>query len=201
DNIKAKIIACGSNGPHTSKAEIILKRKGAKVIYDFLANQGGVNASYFEWLRNITDRFRYEAEQIYHKEFNSDVLDTYIMPEFRDRIKQVLVREESPETTNEWNMLLRDINFSAINEDYSFSREHGISMKSAGFINTQLRVLTAYMMKIGNEERKHIFGILDNRVKGLLKPFMEHPEAKLHNPDSEKIVKELYRPAVKRKKQ
>ncbi|MCU0577299.1 MAG: hypothetical protein MUD15_10810 [Desulfobacterota bacterium] len=198
--IRSKVIACGSNGPHTSKAEIILNRRGVTVIYDFLANQGGVNASYFEWLRNLTDRFRYEAEKIYHKEFNPDVLDDYIMPEFRDRIKQILVREESPEITNEWNMVMRDINFAAINEDYAFSREHGISMKTAGFINTQLRLLTAYLLKAGENDRKSVFENLNEKVKGLLRTYMEHPEATLHNPESEMIVKELYRPATKRKK-
>jgi glutamate dehydrogenase/leucine dehydrogenase len=108
DKIKARIIACGSNGPHTSKAEMILGKKGITVIYDFLANQGGVNASYFEWLRNLTDRFRYEAEKIYSKEFNPDVLNEYIMPEFQDRIKQILLNDESPAITQEWNMIMRD---------------------------------------------------------------------------------------------
>jgi hypothetical protein len=198
--IRAKVIACGSNGPHTSKAELILARNKVAVIYDFLANQGGVNASYFEWLRNLTDRFRYEAEKIYGKEFNPDVLNEYIMPEFTDRIKQILVRDESPESTKDWNMVMRDISFAAVNEDYAFSRVHGISMKTAGFINTQLRVLTAYLLKIDDESRQRIFDALGDKVKGLLKPYMEHPEALLHNPDAQNIVKVLYRPTPKRKK-
>ncbi len=198
--IRAKVIACGSNGPHTSKAEIILAKNKVAVIYDFLANQGGVNASYFEWLRNLADRFRYEAETVYGKEFNPDVLNDYIMPEFTDRIKQILVKDESPESTKDWNMVMRDISFAAVNEDYAFSLSHGISMKTAGFINTQLRVLTAYLLKIGEEDRKRIFGVLNDKVKDLIKPYMEHPEAIMHNPEAHKIVKELYRPAPKRKK-
>jgi glutamate dehydrogenase/leucine dehydrogenase len=192
DKIKAKIIACGSNGPHTSKAEIILNKRGITVIYDFLANQGGVNASYFEWLRNLTERFRYEAEKIYKKEFNPDVLDEYIMPEFLDRIKRILLSDESPAITNEWNKVMRDINFSAINEDYAFSNKYGIPMKTAGFINTQLRVLTAYLMKSSETERERIWDSLDKKVKELIRPFVEHPEARLHNDAADRVVRELY---------
>jgi hypothetical protein len=97
-------------------------------------------------------------------------------------------------------MVMRDISFAAVNEDYAFSRVHGISMKTAGFINTQLRVLTAYLLKIDAEDRKRIFGALGDKVKDLLKPYMEHPEAIMHNPDAQKIVKVLYRPSQKRKK-
>jgi glutamate dehydrogenase/leucine dehydrogenase len=199
-NIRARMIACGSNGPHTSKAEIVLGSRGIGVIYDFLANQGGVNASYFEWLRNLTDRFRYEAEKIHGREFNADVLDDYIMPEFRDRIKQILLRDESPEVTHAWNMVMRDISFAAVNDDYAFSREHGVSMKTAGFVNTQLRVLAAFLLKAGDDDRKRVFTSLGNRAKELLRPFLDHPEALLHNPEAPRVAKELYRPAPKRKK-
>ena len=198
DKIKARIIACGSNGPHTSKAETILNKKGITVIYDFLANQGGVNASYFEWLRNLTDRFRYEAEKIYNKEFNADVLNEYIMPEFLDRIKRILLNDESPAITVEWNKVLRDINFAAINDDYAFANEHGISMKTAGFINTQLRVLTAYLMKSPDPDRKRLWSSLNDKVKALLLPFMKHPEAALHNDAAEAVIRELYGSAAKK---
>jgi hypothetical protein len=73
-------------------------------------------------------------------------------------------------------------------------------MKTAGFINTQLRVLTAYLQKIDDENRKRVFGAFTDKVKDLLKPYMEHPEATLHNSDAQKIVKVLYKPAQKRKK-
>jgi len=60
-------------------------------------------------------------------------------------------------------------------------------------------VLTAYLLKTEDNDRKRMFESLNDRVKGLLKPYIEHPEAILHNPDSEKIVKELYRPSPKPK--
>ena len=192
EKVKASIIACGSNGPNTSKAERILNSRPVTVIYDFLANGAGVTASYFEWLRNLTERFRYEAEVIKKEIFDIDVMDSYIMPEFRNRIKGILRRPESDETTKEWNLILRDIMISALNEDFRQSRKEGISMKTAGFINTQLRVLTATLLKLPQNEREELWCSLPLETRDRLMPFMTHPEASLHNPEAPVIQKELY---------
>jgi glutamate dehydrogenase (NAD(P)+) len=52
DNIKARIIAEGANGPTTAVADDILADKNIFVIPDILANAGGVTASYFEWVQD-----------------------------------------------------------------------------------------------------------------------------------------------------
>ncbi len=53
NDIKAKYIVEGANGPTTPKAEEILTEKGTIVIPDILANAGGVTASYLEWNQNL----------------------------------------------------------------------------------------------------------------------------------------------------
>ncbi len=53
DNIKAKVIVEGANGPTTGEADDILSKKGIIVVPDILANAGGVIVSYFEWVQNL----------------------------------------------------------------------------------------------------------------------------------------------------
>lgn len=52
ENIKARIISEGANGPITASADEILEKKGILVIPDILANAGGVTVSYFEWVQD-----------------------------------------------------------------------------------------------------------------------------------------------------
>ncbi len=191
ERIGAQLVACGSNGPSTSKAETIMYRKGITVLYDFLANGGGVTVSYFEWLRNLSDRFKYEAEQIEKKPFDINIMDPYIMPEFNIRIKKILLRDESDEVTVEWNMLLRDIMFAAVNQDYDEAKSEGTSMKTAGFANTILRVLTAALLKMPPLERHDYFSSLPTKTREKLQPYFSHPEAGLFKSGAESVYRDL----------
>ena len=52
DQIRARIICEGANGPTTSEADAILADKKIFVLPDILANAGGVTVSYFEWVQD-----------------------------------------------------------------------------------------------------------------------------------------------------
>jgi glutamate dehydrogenase/leucine dehydrogenase len=52
ENIKAKLIVEGANGPTSHKADNMINEKGIMAVPDILANAGGVTVSYFEWVQN-----------------------------------------------------------------------------------------------------------------------------------------------------
>jgi glutamate dehydrogenase/leucine dehydrogenase len=182
--IKAKVEICGSNGTNSSKAEKILHEKGVTVVYDFLANSAGVAASYFEWLRNLSQRARYEAEVINKKPYDISVMEKYIMPEFKERILGILAKDESRQVTDEWNTILRDIMISAVNEDSHTALSQGISLKTAGFIDAQLRVLAASLAPLNSSKRESLLAGLPEDTLGRLKEYEKHPEVALFKPEN-----------------
>ncbi len=66
NNVKARIIVEGANGPTTREADEILTSKGVLVVPDILANGGGVIVSYFEWVQDISWLF-WTEEQVRSK--------------------------------------------------------------------------------------------------------------------------------------
>ena len=76
ENVKAKIIVEGANGPTTREADGILDNKGIMVCPDILANGGGVVVSYFEWVQDISwlfwteDEVRNKLREVIYKSFD-----------------------------------------------------------------------------------------------------------------------------------
>jgi glutamate dehydrogenase (NAD(P)+) len=60
--VRAKVIAEGANGPTTPEADRILQEMGVTVIPDILCNAGGVVVSYFEWVQGLQSFFWDENE-------------------------------------------------------------------------------------------------------------------------------------------
>ncbi|MGA2351691.1 MAG: Glu/Leu/Phe/Val dehydrogenase [Terracidiphilus sp.] len=79
DQIQAKVIVEGANGPTTAVADDILAEKRIFIMPDILANAGGVTASYFEWVQDRQGYFWKEAivneqmETILHDSFDDVV--------------------------------------------------------------------------------------------------------------------------------
>jgi glutamate dehydrogenase (NAD(P)+) len=62
NQIRARVITEGANGPTTPDADRILHQKGVFLIPDILANAGGVTVSYFEWVQGLQSFLWKEAE-------------------------------------------------------------------------------------------------------------------------------------------
>jgi glutamate dehydrogenase (NAD(P)+) len=61
EQVKAKVLVEGANGPTTAAADDILADKHVFVMPDILANAGGVTASYFEWVQDRQGYFWKES--------------------------------------------------------------------------------------------------------------------------------------------
>lgn len=61
-NIQAKLIVEGANGPTMPEADHVLNEKKIIVVPDILANSGGVTVSYFEWVQNKAGYYWTENE-------------------------------------------------------------------------------------------------------------------------------------------
>ncbi len=112
-------------------------------------------------------------------EFDRSIMAEHIMPEFRERILDILTQPEGDEVTALWNALIRDMLFGAINDDMRTAKSLGITLKNAGFVDSQLRVLAAAIARASSDERRRLWRDLPDRAKGMLRDYLRHPEVAL----------------------
>lgn len=91
EDIRAKFVVEGANGPTTPEADEIFARRGITLIPDIFANAGGVVVSYFEWVQNI-QQFRWTEERV-----NSEL--RAVMEEAYREIKNIAKHNRCPMRT------------------------------------------------------------------------------------------------------
>jgi glutamate dehydrogenase (NAD(P)+) len=62
NQVQAKVLCEGANGPTTWQADAIIDAKGIFTVPDILGNAGGVTVSYFEWVQDRQGFFWRESE-------------------------------------------------------------------------------------------------------------------------------------------
>ncbi|XP_033215694.1 glutamate dehydrogenase, mitochondrial-like isoform X2 [Belonocnema kinseyi] len=140
ENIQAKIIAEGANGPCTPLADVVFQERNILVIPDLYMSGGGVIVSYFEWLKNINHvsfgrlHFKYEMESNYH------ILDS-VEQSLKEKMGDVKIKPTAAFEKRIAGATERDI----VNTSLDHSMEHAAFciMKSAEDLNLCLDVRKA----------------------------------------------------------
>ena len=145
DRVQAKIIGEGANGPITADADEILLKKGVLIIPDVFLNAGGVTVSYFEWLRNLSHvRFgrmsrRFETTSMANiLETMEEVSGKEISDDAKFRLAQGATEVDLVNSGLEETMI------QAYGEIRGISRELGIDLRTAAFVNAINKIAKSY---------------------------------------------------------
>lgn len=144
-NIKAKIIAEAANGPTTSKAHEILKKRGALIIPDNYLNAGGVTVSYFEWLKNLSHvrfgRLEKRAEETSYRKILKVVEDISGRNFSEEELQNLAHGAGENELVDSG---LEETMVNAYNEINGLRKKHDIDLRTAAFLSAINKVGTMY---------------------------------------------------------
>lgn len=136
NKIKAKIIAEAANGPTTTEAHDIIKKRGALIIPDSYLNAGGVTVSYFEWLKNIQHvRFGRMGKRFEEDSFKKilRVIETVSDRKFTEKEFSVLAKGAGEAELVDSG--LKDTMINSYNEINELRYKNNVDLRTATLIN------------------------------------------------------------------
>lgn len=131
EDIKAKIVVEGANGPTSFAAEEHLTARGIIVVPDMLANGGGVTCSYFEWLKNLDHIAPGRMTKKYAEKRNMKVLEKmgYKIPATSPHMKHITGAREVDIVYSG----LEEIMNGAVIEHWQYAVDNNLSFRDACF--------------------------------------------------------------------
>lgn len=147
DQLRAKIIGEGANGPITSLASDKLFARKVLVVPDVYLNAGGVTVSYFEWVKNLSHmRFGRMEKKFQEKSFKNFI--SLIEEHENKKISKELTERFSQQADEETlvNAGLEETMTNSYNAIAELMKKHDykISMKVAAFIYSLEKIALSY---------------------------------------------------------
>lgn len=145
DDIKARVIAEGANGPVTPFAEDSMGKRGIVVLPDMLMNAGGVTVSYFEWLKNLQHVRFGRMTKKWEERFRGTVLEELKktgVDTMTDSERKAFVA--GPSELDIVRSGLEDSMHTAVNETVTTAAKLDINYRMAAFVNALNKIETTY---------------------------------------------------------
>lgn len=147
--IEANIIAEAANGPVTNEADSILRERGKFILPDVYLNAGGVTASYFEWLKNLSHvrhgrlsrRFDDRNAERILRAFNRLTSEEFDEETFNGMINQIGFGAGERELVNSG---LEDTMVAAYSDIQRIRGEHNVDPRTAAFISALEKIGDIY---------------------------------------------------------
>jgi glutamate dehydrogenase (NAD(P)+) len=145
DKVVAPIIVEAANSPVTANAREILKKKDVYILPDVLVNAGGVIASYFEWIKDLSHvRFGRMDKRAGETGLRRMIRAISKMSgrTFTDAEVQQMTR--GADETDLVATALEDTMMKAFYRSYELSQEHQVDMKTACYIRSLRKINEVY---------------------------------------------------------
>ena len=145
DRVRASIIAEAANGPVTEEADAALREREVLVLPDVYLNAGGVTASYFEWVKNLTHLRFGRMEKRFQEASARRMMDA--VEGLTDRTFSPAARARAAEGADEEDLVhsgLEETLAGAYPELRETARERDTDLRTAGFLVAIDKIATIY---------------------------------------------------------